>query len=99
VAVADGNLTKNVNKTGVRLWTDPSLDQDRKVSDGSRSAEVRSDKPTPFDVRYTLDGYIRFTHPDGFLAVKRPWGTLIGIDMNRSAIAWQCHWVKLLDRG
>lgn len=54
-----------------------------------RSDEVRSDKPTPFDLRYTLDGYIRFTDPDGFPAVKPPWGTLTAIDMNRAAIAWQ----------
>jgi quinoprotein glucose dehydrogenase len=54
-----------------------------------RSDEVRGDKPTPFDVRYTLDGYIRFTDPDGFPAVKPPWGTLTAIDMNRAAIAWQ----------
>ena len=54
-----------------------------------RSDEVRGDKPTPFDVRYTLDGYVRFTDPDGFPAVKPPWGTLTAIDMNRAAIAWQ----------
>ena len=39
--------------------------------------------------RYTLDGYIRFTDPDGFPAVKPPWGTLTAIDMGRAAIAWQ----------
>jgi quinoprotein glucose dehydrogenase len=54
-----------------------------------RSQEVRGDTPTPFDVRYTLDGYIRFTDPDGFPAIKPPWGTLTAIDMNRAAIAWQ----------
>ncbi len=54
-----------------------------------RSDEVRGDAPTPFDVRYTLDGYIRFTDPDGFPAITPPWGTLTAIDMNRAAIAWQ----------
>ena len=54
-----------------------------------RSQDVRGDAPTPFDVRYTLDGYIRFTDPDGFPAIKPPWGTLTAIDMNRAAIAWQ----------
>src|SRR3954462_1065657 len=54
-----------------------------------RSQEVRGDTPTPFDVRYTLDGYIRFTDPDGFPAITPPWGTLTAIDMNRAAIAWQ----------
>jgi quinoprotein glucose dehydrogenase len=53
------------------------------------STEVRGDAPTPFDVKYTLDGYIRFTDPDGFPAITPPWGTLTAIDMNRAAIAWQ----------
>jgi quinoprotein glucose dehydrogenase len=53
------------------------------------SETVRGDAPTPFDVRYTLDGNIRFTDPDGFPAITPPWGTLTAIDMNRAAIAWQ----------
>jgi quinoprotein glucose dehydrogenase len=54
-----------------------------------RSDTVRADVPSPFDMRYTLDGYIRFTDPDGFPAITPPWGTLTAIDMNRAAIAWQ----------
>jgi quinoprotein glucose dehydrogenase len=54
-----------------------------------RSRTVSRDAPTPFDVRYTLDGDIRFTDPDGFPALTPPWGTLTAIDMNRAAIAWQ----------
>jgi quinoprotein glucose dehydrogenase len=54
-----------------------------------RSDTVRQDAPSPFDVRYTLDGDIRFTDPDGFPAVTPPWGTLTAIDMNKAAIAWQ----------
>jgi len=53
------------------------------------SAEVRSDMPTPFDMKFTLDGYIRFTDPDGFPAVTPPWGTLTAMDMNHARIAWQ----------
>ena len=34
-----------------------------------------------------LDGYIRFTDPDGFPAITPPWGTLTAIDMNRATIA------------
>ena len=60
----------------------------RYVLDGT-SLTVRADAPSPFDLRYTLDGDIRFTDPDGFPAVKPPWGTLTAIDMNRAAIAWQ----------
>jgi hypothetical protein len=36
VAVVDGSRTENINKTGVRLWTDPSFDQDREI--GRRDA-------------------------------------------------------------
>jgi len=54
-----------------------------------KSGVVRGDTPTPFDLKYTLDGYIRFTDPDGFPAITPPWGTLTAIDMNRAAIAWQ----------
>jgi quinoprotein glucose dehydrogenase len=53
------------------------------------SVGVDAGQPTPFDVRYSLDGYARLTDPDGFPAVKPPLGTLTAIDMNRAAIAWQ----------
>jgi quinoprotein glucose dehydrogenase len=54
-----------------------------------RSDVVSEDKPSPYDVKYTLDGYLRFTDPQGFPAITPPWGTLTAIDMNRAAIAWQ----------
>jgi quinoprotein glucose dehydrogenase len=51
--------------------------------------KVDSGKPTPFDVRYSLDGEVRFTDPDGFPAITPPWGTLTALDMNKGTIAWQ----------
>jgi quinoprotein glucose dehydrogenase len=54
-----------------------------------KSATVDAGKPSPFDLRYSMDGYVRFTDPDGFPAVKPPWGTLTAIDMNAARIAWQ----------
>ncbi len=53
------------------------------------SVAVSADRPSPYDVKYTLDGDIRFTDPDGFPAITPPWGTLTAIDMNKAAIAWQ----------
>ncbi len=38
---------------------------------------------------YGHTGYNRWTDPDGFPAVKPPWGTLSAIDLNRGEIAWQ----------
>jgi quinoprotein glucose dehydrogenase len=54
-----------------------------------RSEIVRSSAPSPLDVPYGLEGYVRFTDPDGFPAVTPPWGTLTAIDMNKASIAWQ----------
>ena len=54
-----------------------------------RSVPVRADAPSPFDLKYTLEGDVRFTDPDGFPAITPPWGTLTAIDMNKAAIAWQ----------
>jgi quinoprotein glucose dehydrogenase len=54
-----------------------------------RSLRVDASRPTPYDVRFSLDGNIRFTDPDGFPAITPPWGTLTAIDMNKGAIAWQ----------
>jgi quinoprotein glucose dehydrogenase len=53
------------------------------------SVMVRADRPTPFDLRYSLDGEARFTDPDGFPAIAPPWGTLTAIDMDKASIAWQ----------
>jgi len=39
--------------------------------------------------RFMLAGYRKFLDPDGFPAVKPPWGTLSAIDLERGEIAWQ----------
>jgi quinoprotein glucose dehydrogenase len=38
---------------------------------------------------YTSTGYNRFRDPDGYPAVKPPWGTLNAIDLNQGEILWQ----------
>ena len=38
---------------------------------------------------YTSTGYHRFVDPDGYPAVKPPWGTLNAIDMNTGEIVWK----------
>jgi len=38
---------------------------------------------------YGHTGYNRWLDPDGYPAVKPPWGTLAAIDLNRGEIAWQ----------
>jgi quinoprotein glucose dehydrogenase len=50
--------------------------------------ESRDDDPSP-DMRFTHTGYNRFLDPEGYPAVRPPWGTLNAIDLNRGEIAWQ----------
>jgi quinoprotein glucose dehydrogenase len=45
--------------------------------------------PTGFHHRFVSTGYFRFLDPDGYPAVKPPWGTLSAIDLNRGELAWQ----------
>jgi len=54
-------------------------------SDGSRPA----DEETVEGIPYSHTGYNRFFDPDGYPAVKPPWGTLTAIDLNRGEIRWQ----------
>ncbi len=56
--------------------------------DGSPAVALGGE-PSPIDLRYRLDGYIRFTDPDGYPAVKPPWGTLTAFDLDEGDIAWQ----------
>ncbi|HVR70668.1 MAG TPA: PQQ-binding-like beta-propeller repeat protein [Vicinamibacteria bacterium] len=37
---------------------------------------------------YTITGYNRFFDPEGYPAVKPPWGTLNAIDLDKGEIAW-----------
>ncbi len=41
------------------------------------------------DQKYRFDGYNKFLDPDGYPAVKPPWGTLNAIDLNKGTIAWK----------
>ena len=38
---------------------------------------------------YRLDGFHRFIDPDGYPAIKPPWGTLSAIDMNTGKYLWK----------
>ncbi|MDQ6705093.1 MAG: PQQ-binding-like beta-propeller repeat protein [Acidobacteriota bacterium] len=41
------------------------------------------------DQKYRFDGYNKFLDPDGYPAVRPPWGTLNAIDMNKGEVAWK----------
>ena len=54
------------------------------------------------DVPYAHTGWIRFLDPDGYPAVKPPWGTLNAIDLNAGEILWSVplgEFPELTERG
>jgi len=55
---------------------------------GDAAAPAAGGDPPDVTVPFTHTGYNRFLDPDGYPAVKPPWGTLTAIDLDRGAIAW-----------
>lgn len=45
--------------------------------------------PSPIDLKYTMDGYNKFLDPDGYPAVKPPWGTLSAVNIDTGEYAWK----------
>ena len=43
----------------------------------------------PIEQKYMNDGYNKFLDPDGYPAVKPPWGTLNAVDLNKGEIVWK----------
>ncbi len=41
------------------------------------------------DLKYALDGYIRFNDPDGYPAIAPPWGTLNALNLNTGEYKWR----------
>jgi quinoprotein glucose dehydrogenase len=53
-------------------------------------------------IPYTFSGYNRFFDPEGYPAVKPPWGTLNAIDLNTGEYVWKItlgEFEKLSQRG
>jgi quinoprotein glucose dehydrogenase len=58
---------------------------------GSPHAREPAARPAggPPPAPYRLAGYERWRDPDGYPAVKPPWGTLSAIDLNTGAYRWR----------
>lgn len=56
--------------------------------DDSVSVRDRKGERGAPEIPYTHTGYNRFFDPDGYPAVKPPWGTLNAIDLNTGTIRW-----------
>jgi quinoprotein glucose dehydrogenase len=64
------------------------------VTRGFNQAEEKSaanDQPAanPPRVPYTLDGYKRLLDPNGFPALRPPWGTINALDLNTGEYLWK----------
>lgn len=53
------------------------------------AADVDHRAASVYDLPWTHDGYNKFLDPDGYPAVKPPWGTLTALNLNSGAIEWQ----------
>ncbi|MGH8021848.1 MAG: M14-type cytosolic carboxypeptidase, partial [Opitutaceae bacterium] len=60
----------------------------RAVNDGRSKTEPGSDV-SGGDIPYTTTGYQRFLDPDGYPALRPPWGTLNAIDLNTGEYRWK----------
>ena len=59
-------------------------------------------KTNPNYLKYRNTGYEIFLDPDGYPAIKPPWGTLNAIDLNKGTIAWTIpfgEYPKLAEAG
>jgi quinoprotein glucose dehydrogenase len=59
------------------------------VLTGEDTGTTATNKPSPIDLKYSIDGYNKFLDPDGYPAVAPPWGTLNAIDLNKGTIVWK----------
>lgn len=59
------------------------------MDSGSSKQEAESTPPPEALSKYRFTGYRKFLDPDGYPAVKPPWGTLNAIDLNTGAYLWR----------
>jgi quinoprotein glucose dehydrogenase len=50
---------------------------------------VIAGEQSALEMKYLSDGYKKFLDPDGYPAIKPPWGTLNAIDLNTGEYAWK----------
>jgi quinoprotein glucose dehydrogenase len=59
------------------------------ADDSPHAAELEASRTYKSKAPYEFVGYERWRTPDGFPAVKPPWGTLSAIDMNTGEYKWR----------
>ncbi|HTP88411.1 MAG TPA: PQQ-binding-like beta-propeller repeat protein [Bryobacteraceae bacterium] len=53
------------------------------------NTSVHAQEDASLFMKYVNDGYRKFLDPDGYPAVKPPWGTLTAIDLNTGKFVWR----------
>lgn len=87
----------------------PSSSSSTQTRTESQTAE-RHPEPTPasstagatIQSPYSHTGYHRWNDPDGYPAVRPPWGTLTAINLNEGTLSWQIplgEWPELIAQG
>ncbi|MGH9652982.1 MAG: PQQ-binding-like beta-propeller repeat protein [Bryobacteraceae bacterium] len=67
-----------------------------------RDSSVHVHEKSKFFMKYLSTGYPKFLDPDGYPAVKPPWGTLSAINLNTGKYAWKIplgDYPKLASKG
>jgi quinoprotein glucose dehydrogenase len=54
-----------------------------------QDARVPNSLSSTTDMKYVSDGYNRFLDPDGYPAIRPPWGTLTAINLDTGRTSWQ----------
>lgn len=93
--LTEADLRRVIRNGGGRMPAFPSIN-DAALTALIRYVVTREDHNTvgeeaasELDLKYDVEGYTRFFDPDGYPAVKPPWGTLNAVDLNKGTIAWQ----------
>ncbi|MCK6500276.1 MAG: PQQ-binding-like beta-propeller repeat protein, partial [Nitrospira sp.] len=71
------------------LGKEPLTETPKPSGEERHPEPVRTGESATIRSPYGHTGYNRWTDPDGYPAVKPPWGTLTSIDLNRGEIDWQ----------
>ena len=93
--LSEADLRRVIRNGGGRMPAFPSIN-DAALTALIRYVVTREDHNTvgeeaasELDLKYDVEGYTRFFDPDGYPAVKSPWGTLNAVDLNKGTIVWQ----------
>ena len=49
---------------------------------------MKGGAPSPYDMKFTSDGYHKFLDSEGYPAIKPPWGTFNAINLDTGKIDW-----------